>query len=237
MSVLAGDFAPELEDALNGVFTLLGISQNEAIEDAIKTLYNETDALAVLVVKVIIALFWWASHIGSATADALGYSAQIEDAIKKANALNYQTWQTWINIKHPEAIRTLYVKHTEEVRTIRRIIEVKQQVNLTNVWKAIHALQAWRTNTVDPELKNWRGFYALWRDDYKPAVITLRRWLASPSLFAAWATPPILHRLPTVLNESTQRNSATAVTVALTHMMQNNPQAVYDNVLTWLVTA
>lgn len=234
MSVFEG--LPEVEAGLGDVLSLLGIAKDESLSEEVNRLYKEADALAVFTVKVTIALFWWAAHIGSATSDALGYSAQIQAAMATANKYELEAWQEFLRVKHPTEIRRVYIRTTKRIEVTKRVMAKAQRVNLKPILKRLAALEHWRKHTVTPALRNWTNFYRLWRSTYRPAVLTVVRWRRKPSTFASWAIGPLIVAAPKALRRTAAKRSATAIEAALVATWQNDPSTIYNSVLEWLVT-
>lgn len=234
MSFIEG--IPELEGGLDDVLTLLGIAHNESVAEEISRLYKEADSLAVFTVKVTVALFWWASHMASATADAFGLAAQMQAESKTVNEYQLQTWKDFLTIKHPTEIRRVYIRTTKRIQVVKREIAKQQKVNLGPIKKELAALEKWKRATVTPELKQWTNFYAAWKGTYVKPMNTLVGWLHKPSTLANFVALPLIAVLPSNLRKPTALRHATAIETALLATWVKDPQAVYDAMLNWLVT-
>lgn len=236
MSFLAGPELEGFEGGVDDLLTLFGIAHGESEDKAIKELGQEANALAVFTVKAVIALFWWAAHIGSATADAFGYAAQIQAALAEANRYNLEAWQKWTKATHPENIANVFLRTTREVHITRKIIETKQKVNLKPIKREIAELEKWKKRTATPELHGWMTFDAQWRKHYAGPVRTLADWLKSPGSFARWAAPPILSWEASNLHKSRYQHSLTSIAALSVATWARDPDRIYDGILEWLVT-
>lgn len=234
MSFIEG--IPELEGGLNDVLTLLGIAHNESLAEEISRLYKEADSLAVFTVKVTVALFWWASHMASATADAFGYAAEIQAESKTVNDYQLETWKDFLRIKHPAEIRRVYIRTTKRVEVVKREIAKQHKVNLGPIKKELAALERWKKNTVTPDLKSWVSFRATFKKTYLPPLRTLIGWIHKPPTLADFVAMPLISVLPTYLHKTAARSHATAIEAALLTTWVKDPQTVYDAMLNWLVT-
>lgn len=228
---------PELEGGLSDVLTLLGIASNESMAQELNRLYKEADSLAVFTVKVTVALFWWASHMASATADAFSYAAQIQAALATANKHELATWTEFLSIKHPAEIRKVYIRTTKRIQVVKREMAKQQKVNLGPIKKELAALQKWKKNTATPELRSWMAFRATFKKTYLPPLRTLIKWTHKPSTLADFVAMPLIGVLPTYLHKTAARSHATAIEAALLATWVNDPQTIYNAVLKWLVTA
>lgn len=226
---------PDLESGLSDVLTLLGIAQSESLADQIKQLSEETDSLAVLTIQAVVALMWWCSHMGSATADALGYAAQMQAEMKTSNEYELESWTRFLKVIHPEEIRQVYIRTTKQIEDVKKVTEVKQKVNLTPIKKEIAALQKWEKHTVNPDLKRLMAFWHAWEKTYKAPVVRWVSWFKKPSLFAQWAAAPLVAQLPTTLTSKAAQKSAAKIAAALVATWQTDPDAIYNSVLSWLV--
>lgn len=233
MSFIEG--IPELEGGLGDILSLLGFAKGESMADEITRLYQEADTLAVFTIKVTIALFWWAAHMGTATASALGYSQQIQDATATANKYQLETWRQFLQIKQPAEIRRVYIRTTKQIRTVQKITQVQQKVNLKPIKRELAALEKWKLHTVSPDLKRLMLFWHAWEKTYKHPVVLWVKWLRSPRLFAQWAVMPLIAQLPTALPNPRVQSQATRIATVMVDMWQNDPGQVYDGVLNWLV--
>lgn len=227
---------PELEGGLGDVLSLLGIAQNESLSEQISKLYSEADALAVFTVKVTVALFWWASHMASATADALGYSAQMQAEMAEANKYELETWTQFLRVKHPAEIRRVYIRTTKRIQVVKKIIQRQQEVNLSAIRRELAELERWKKKTVTPELKQWLTFYANWKKTYRAPLHTLIRWQHKPETLVLFILGPLISAMPSGLRKATAKRSATAIEAALLATWVNDPDTVYSSVLDWLVT-
>lgn len=228
---------PEVEVGLDDVLTLLGIAHDESLSDQIKQLYKEADTLAVFTVKVVAALYWWTSHIASATGDAFNYAVQIQNAMATANKYELETWKQFLAIKHPTEIRRVYIRTTKRIEVTKKVMAKQQKVNLGPIKRELAALEKWKKNTVTPDLKKLMAFWHAWENTYKKPVVQWVQWFKKPSLFAKWAAMPLVVQLPTTLNNKGACKNVTAIEAALLATWVNDPQTVYNAVLDWLVTA
>lgn len=227
---------PEVEVGLDDVLTLLGISHDESLSDQIKQLYKEADTLAVFTVKVVAALYWWTSHIASATGDAFNYAVQIQDAMATANKYELETWKQFLAIKHPTEIRRVYIRTTKRIQVVKKVMGRQQKVNLAPIKKELAALEKWKKVTVTPELNQWKRFYAAWRKDYLPPLRTLKHWINRPTAMAEFLSLPLISVMPSALRKYAAKSSATTIETILVDLWANNPQLIYEAVLKWLVT-
>lgn len=230
------DDTPEFEAGLNDIITLLGFQQSESMAREIARLYSEADSLAVFSVKSIVALYWWASHMASATADALGYSQQMLAENKTTNADQLNTWKTYLSIKRPRDLRRVYIHTTRQINVTKNIIQRLNTAELAKLKAEIAALETWKKNTVTPDLRKLMLFWNAWEATYKPTVVRWVSWFKTPSLFAQWAAYPLLVQLPTTLGTARAQASATAVEAALVKTWANDSGAIWGSVLQWLVT-
>lgn len=235
MSFLEG--IPEVEVGFDDVLTLLGIAHDESLADQVKQLYKEADTLAVFTVKVVAALYWWTSHIASATGDAFNYAVQIQNAMAEANKYELETWKQFLAIKHPTEIRRVYIRTTKRIEVTKKVMAKQQKVNLGPIKKELAALEKWKKNTVTPDLRHLMAFLHLWEKTYKKPVVRWVQWFKKPSLFAKWAAMPLVVQLPTTLRNKGARKHVTAIEAALLATWVNDPQTVYNSVLEWLVAA
>lgn len=226
---------PTLEGGLSDVLTLLGISQNESMADEIKRLYQEADSLAVFTIQAVVALMWWCSHMGSATSDALGYSAQIQSAMATANKYQLEAWTDFLNVIHPAEIRQVYIRTTKQIEDVKKVTQVTQKVNLKPIEKEIAALQKWEKHTVNPDLKRLMAFWHAWENTYKAPVARWVTWFKKPSLFAQWAAGPLVTQLPVTLAGKSAQKHAAQIAAALVATWQTDPDTIYNSVLSWLV--
>lgn len=227
---------PEVEDALGSVLSLLGLKQNADLEQAINDLYHDTDALATFTIKAVIALYWWAAHVGSATEDAFKYAEQIQAEQATANRHQLEAWQTLLAIKHPAEIRRVYIRTTKRIEVTKKVMAKAQKVNLKPIYRRLAALEKWRRHIVTPALKSWSNFHRLWRSTYLPAVRVIIRWRKHPADFAQWAIMPLIVAAPKALRKKAAKRSATAIEAALVNTWRNDPGTIYDSILEWLVT-
>lgn len=227
---------PELEGGLSDVLTLLGIAHDESLSEQIAKLYGEADSLAVFTVKVTVALFWWASHIASATADALGYSAQMQAEIAEANKYELETWTQFLKVKHPAEIRRIYIRTTKRIRVTKKIIQRQQKANLSAIRKELAELERWKKKTVTPELKQWLTFYATWKKTYRRPLHTLIHWQKKPATLAEFLSLPLISVMPSALRKPTAKGHVTAIASILTATWANDPDKIYTSVLNWLVS-
>lgn len=218
------------------VGSALDFAREQQTDKALKSLYDQADALAIILVQEIAGFLWWAAHIASAASDALGYSVQIQAALAKADSDILEAWTEWVNVKHPADLQSLYDTLRGEVKTVHDTIKVTQKANLKPLEAEIAALQKWRLDTVTPALKAWNFFYATWKDTYLPPIQTLKRWLKSPNTFSAWALPPLMSAAPLAISAANNKTVSTAIERALIATWTNDPQAVLDNLLQWLVS-
>lgn len=225
---LVGRFVPFVGEVID-------FKAEQALDKAVTDLYANVVRLAVMTVQETTAFLWWAAHIASAADDALGYSAEIRDAISRANALEMEVWREWVNVKHPQDLRSLYDTLLRELQRQLDALRAGNQESLKPLWKAIHELQLWRKNTVTPDLKAWNTFYKTWNDTYLPPVRTLTHWLKSPGTFAEWAILPLIAATPSALRKPITQRSATAIESTLMATWQNDPQPVFDAITQWLV--
>lgn len=228
---------PEVEAGLNDVLTLLGIAHDESLSDQIKQLYKEADTLAVFTVKVVAALYWWTSHIASATGDAFSYAVQIQNAMAEANRYELETWRQFLAIKHPTEIRRVYIRTTKRIQVVKKVMGKQQKVNLAPIKKELAALEKWKKVTATPELNQWKRFYGAWRKDYLPPLRTLKHWISKPTAMAEFLSLPLISVMPSALRRPAAKSSATTIGRLLVDTWGNDPQPVYDAVLKWLVAA
>lgn len=230
------DDTPEFEAGLDDVLNLLGLTSGESVATEIARLYREADSLAVFCVKSIVALYWWASHMASATSDALGYSQQMlaENTTTDQDQLN--TWKTFLSIKHPAELRKVYIHTTDRINVTKHIIQKINNAELAKLAKEIAALETWKKKTVSPDLKNLLAFLKAWESTYKAAVVRWVAWFKAPGEFAKWAAMPLVAQLPTTLNNAAAKGSATAIEAALVKTWANDSGAIFTAFLDWLVT-
>ena len=230
----------ELEQEIGSFLPFIGsvidFKRVQQVSKAIGALYDQTDALAVLVVQDIAAFLWWAAHLAAAADDALGYSAQIQTAIDHANARNMETWQLWLNVKYPADLRSLYDALQAEIDQVRKGIPKQQHINLKPILRRLSALEHWQKVTVTPELTKWTRFYDSWRRTYRPPVLTLIGWLRHPATFGKWAVMPVLSETPSQLRKRANSALAASIGLALTQTWTSDPQPIFDAVTQWLVT-
>lgn len=235
MSVL--EITPELaSDSIQGLLEILGLAQGESLANQIKKLYKETDQFAVQVVRFMVAVLWWASHMASAASDARGYGAQIQAALKKADANTLATWQEWLNVKYPADLRKLYGDLEGSITSVKKSIPRQHKVNLKPIETELAALEKWKKQTVTPELKQWLTFYATWKKTYVKPMHTLISWLRSPGVLADFIALPLVSVLPSKLRERAAARSAFGIESALVATWNDNPQVIYDSILQWLVS-
>jgi hypothetical protein len=227
---------PEFEAGLDNVLTLLGLSQNESVAQEITRLYHEADSLAIFSVKSIVALYWWASHMASATAYALGYSQQMLAENKTTNADQLNTWKTFLSIKHPNELRKVYIHTTDRINVTKHIIQKINNAELAKLAKEVAALETWKTKTVTPDLRKLLAFLSAWESTYKAAVVRWVAWFKTPSQFAKWAAMPLVVQLPTTLGNPAAKAKATAIELALVKTWANDSDAIWTAVQQWLVT-
>lgn len=226
------DVGQDLSDILN----LLGLSSGQSTQQEIEELAKDADALAVFTIRAIVAIFWWISHMSSATADALGYSQQMLDEMKTTNQYQLDTWKTFLSVKHPTEIRRVYIHTTKTVQVTKRIIQKQQAVNLAAIKKEIAALEAWKKNTVTPDLKKLMAFWHAWENQYKAPVVRWVSWFKQPKLFAQWAAMPLIAQLPITLKNASAQANATLIEAALVKTWQRDSGIIWGEVATWLVT-
>ena len=227
---------PEFEAGLNDILNLVGLAQGESVQAEIARLYREADSLAVFSVKSIVALYWWAAHMASATSDALGYSQQMLDENKTINADQLNTWKTFLSVKHPRDIRLIHIHTTNRIEVTKRIIQRINSAELAKLAKEIAALETWKRKTVTPDLRKLLAFLAAWEKTYKPAVARWVTWFGTPSGFAQWAAGPLVVQLPTTLKLRRHEKSATAIEAALVKTWLNDSNVIWGAVSQWLVT-
>lgn len=215
---------------------IVDYKRENATDKALSQLYDSTDALTMVVVRLTVALLWWASHIASATSDSLGYAAQIEAALAKADDDILSAWQEWLNIKYPADLRKLYDDLSKSTQAVKKSIPKQQKVNLKPIEAEIAALEKWKKVTVTPDLKSWISFYTTWKTTYVKPVTTLISWLKTPKLFAQWATPPILSYLPSIVQAKPYQPSLTTIEAALVSTWTNDPSNIFTGILNWLVS-
>lgn len=214
----------------------LDFQREKQVQKALVALYDQSDALAVLLVKDIAAFLWWAYHIGSAAADSLGYSAQIEAALKKANVNNEAAWTEWTEVKHPADLRALYTFITNEQNSKAAAAAKKVAADLAKLAKEIAALQLWKSKTVDPTLTDWRRFDDTWKKTYLPLVRVLSKWETSPKTLASYVLPPLVPMLAAALRKPAYKDASTSIGLTLVNTWVNDPQDVFTGVLEWLVS-
>lgn len=227
---------PDLEGGLAGLLNILGFAKGESVDDALTRLYGDTNRLAILTVKFIVAVVWWGSHIGSAASDAYGYSAQIRAALAKADDNLLTVWREWLDNRYPTDLQALYDDLYGQIVATQKSIPKQHKVNLKPIEKRLAALETWKQKTASPELRRWTRFYATWKHTYLPPLRTLIRWLHSPRTFANWALPPLLAQAPSTMRKPSMRKRTAAIETALLASWVNDPQVVYDSVLKWLVS-
>lgn len=236
MSIVDLTGASEFEAGLGDLLNLFGVESGMSTDEALKRLTQEADSLAAFTIKCIVALFWWAAHISSATADAFGYAAQIQAEAADTDKYNLETWRQFLLIQHPAEIRRVYIRTTKRIQVVKREMVKQHRVDLGPIKRELAALERWKNKTADPTLKDWRSFHATWDKTYLPPLRTLTRWLHSPKTFAAYATPPLLAYLPSVVGNKRYRRSLTAIEAGLVATWVNDPQPIFDSMLKWLVT-
>lgn len=209
--------------------------REQEIQKALVQLYDEADAVTVLLVKFISAELWWASHIASAAADALGYAGQIKAALAKADSDMLDTWAKWLTVKYPADLRKLYSNLVNQIDAVKKELSKEQKANLKPLEDAIAALQKWKKDTVTPELKSWLTFHALFKKTYAPPLHTVIGWLHKPATLADFVALPLIGVLPTDLRKPAAHTAATSIATALTDTWANDPQKVYESVLDWLL--
>jgi len=227
---------PEFEAGLNDILTLVGLANDQSTAQEIARLYREADSLAVFSVKSIVALYWWAAHMASATSDALGYSQQMLDENKTTNADQLNTWKTFLSIKHPRDIRLIHIHTTNRIEVTKRIIQRINNAELARLAKEIAALERWKRKTVTPDLRKLMLFWHAWEKTYKAPVVRWVAWFKKPSLFAQWAAMPLVVQLPTTLKAAAAQKSATAIEAALVKTWLNDSNVIWGAVSQWLVT-
>lgn len=235
MSFIEG--IPELEGGLGDILNLLGLAHDQSISDEITRLYKEADSLAVFVVKVTVALFWWCSHMASATNDAWGYAEQIRQEMATVNKYELDTWTEFLKVKHPAEIRRVYIRTTKRIQVVKKIIEKQHAANLGPIKKELAALEKWKKVTVTPELRKLMLFWAAWEKTYKHPVVTWVKWFKSPKLFAQWAAMPLVAQLPATLGDKHAQKAAASIAAALVTTWRHDPDTIYNAMLDWLVTA
>jgi hypothetical protein len=229
--------APEFEAGLDDILTLLGLAHNESISREISRLYGEADSLAVFSVKSIVALYWWAAHMASATSDALGYAQQMLDENKTTNQHQLDTWKTYLGIKRPQEIRRIYIRTTKQIQVTKRVIQKVNASEIAKLKKEIAALETWKKKTVTPDLRRLLAFLKAWESTYKRVVVRWVTWFKTPSDFAKWAAMPLVVQLPTTLTNVRAQKSVTAIEAALVNTWAQNPDVIYNSVLEWLVAS
>ena len=227
---------PEFEAGLNDILNLVGLAQGESVQAEIARLYREADSLAVFSVKSIVALYWWAAHMASATSDALGYSQQMLDENATTNADQLNTWKTFLSIKHPRDIRLIHIHTTNRIEVTKRIIQRINSAELAKLAKEIAALETWKRKTVTPDLRKLLAFLAAWEHTYRSPVVRWVKWFKTPSEFAKWAAYPLLVQLPSTLGTKRAQRPATAIELELLKTWTRDPDAIWTAVSTWLVT-
>ena len=227
---------PGFQAGLSDVLGLVGIEQNDSIAAEITRLYSEADSLAVFSVKSIVALYWWAAHIASATADALGYAQEIQAESKTANQDQLKIWTTYLGIKRPAEIQRVYIRTTKQIDVTRRIVQKVNSKELAKLAKEVAALEAWKKKTVTPDLSKLLAFLAAWNKTYKAPVVRWVAWFKAPSQFAQWAAMPLVSQLPTTLSEAAAHVKATAIEAALVNTWSSDSGTIWDSVSQWLVT-
>lgn len=226
----------DLADSFLGVVSqLVGLETEISVEKALKLLYTEADQLAVMTVKSITALLWWAGHIGSATADAELYGQQIQAALAAAGDHSAAAWREFLTVKYPADLKSLHDTLIRESAKSHKRLTVQQAQGLGRLAAEIAALQHWKKHTVTPALVAWSRFDRAWVKDYLPAIKILRGWLASPSMFAAWATMPILTTANVKLAQQANATLATAIEQTLVQTWVNDPNGTLNSVLAWLL--
>ena len=226
------DFSSSFVGLAGSVF---GLAEQANTDRALTALYDEADRLAVMTVKSVTALLWWAAHIGSAAADAEGYGAQIRKALTDAGLYGLDTWREFLNVKYPDDLQSLYDTLHSEISDTGKKLTAAQAKGLGKLAAEIAALIHWRKVTVTPDLVKWTRFYAAWQKTYLPPLGTLMGWLASPSKFTTWAIMPLMNAALAELSDAGNVKLSTAIEQALTATWRNNPQGTYDSVLAWLV--
>lgn len=227
---------PGIEVGVSDILGLLGLEQGESLSEEVARLYREADSLAVFTVKVTIALFWWAAHMGSATADALGLAAQMQAESATVNKYQLQAWQTFLSVKHPAEIRRVYIRTTKRIEVTKKVMQKASKVNLAPIKRELAALERWKKHTVTPDLRAWNTFHRNWDKTYLPAARTVIRWRKHPADFAHWAIMPLIAAAPPALRKPAAKHASTLIAAELVNTWQNDPQTVYNHVLKWLVT-
>lgn len=230
-----GDLTDLTDSFLGVVAQLVGLESQIQIEKAIRTLYDEADQLAVMTVKSIAALLWWAAHIGAATGTADMYGAQIQAALTAAGNHSAATWREFLTVKYPADLHALYDTLHGESKLAHRQLSNNQAKGLGQLAAEIAALMHWRKHTVTPELVAWTRFSRAWKRDYLPIVRTVGLWLKTPSTFGAWAAMPILTAAAGKLAQQDNATLATAVEQALAQTWANDPNGTLNSALAWLV--
>lgn len=218
------------------VGSALDFQREKQIDKAIVSLYNETDALAVMVTQTVAAFLWWAAHMGSAAADAQGYADQIKDAITKANMNSEETWSVFLTQKYPADLRKLYADVKTLIDDATKKLAASQAAGLKKLEAEVAALETWKTKSVDPVVTGWNKFYANWSKTYRPAVKTLVQWQTKPKILADLLFPSIFDAWVTAVTGDKYTKAVTRAETAMMSTWVNDPQKVYNNVLTWLVT-
>ena len=231
------DFEQLIVSYIPLVGSALDFQREKQVQKALVALYDQSDALAVLLVKDIAAFLWWAYHVGSAAADSLGYSAQIQAALKKANANNEAIWNEWLDVKYPDDLKALYKFITDEQNGKAAAQAKKLASELAKLAKEIAALETWKNKTVDPTLTEWKQFYDGWKKTYLPLMRLLSKWESSPKALASYVLPPLMPELASALHKQTYQGTATSIEQALVNTWVNDPQDIFTGMLQWLVSS
>ena len=222
-------------DALAGLGNLLGLWQSQTTDAEIRKLYWQTDGLAVLVVKQLVAFLWWASHVASAASDQLGYSAQIRSALSKADADTLGAWAEFLNVKYPADLRKLYDLLSKDIDQLAKRLGKAQSANLRKLMAEIAALVKWKDKTATPELSQWKQFHLQFDKTYVPPLRTLVKWTKSPKTLADFVLPAIIPGLVTALGKPRYKRQATKLEQELTATWVNGPDVILDNLYSWLL--
>lgn len=222
-------------NALIGLGNLIGFWRSQSTDAEINKLYWQTDGLAVLVVKQLVAFLWWASHIASAAADQLGYSAQIQAALAKADIDMFTAWAEFLDVKYPADLRKLYSQLTADIDNAVNRHHKTQQPNLKRLLAEVAALVTWKNKVATPELNQWKQFHLRFDKTYVPPLRTLIKWTGSPKTLADFVLPAIIPGLVTALGKPGYKRQATKLEQELMATWVNGPDVILDNFYEWLL--
>lgn len=225
--------ASGLVSIVAGLFAGADIRQ---LDKALSKLYEESNWLAVRVVEFIIAVLWWAAHLGTATSELAGYIDEAQASLNRAASDQEQAWKEFLDVKYPADLVELY-------DLLHGKIQKLPKVNLAPILAAIKKLEdddrkerTWQTHTATPKLNQWTKFYAAWRTTYAPPVLTLIDWLKHPAHLASFALPSIIAGMPSQMRRKQSAASVASIETALLATWADSPDQVLGLILNWLVS-